>query len=200
VKYYNWPRLNRKCAPGRIGRWWSCYWTSVQSFLTKIAMANERSTTSLCGSGISYDQLGLGGGMNKAYSFWCFCGQDMVIWVLTKSIKDMGRFPKTWEDSPNKSWLGSSSIWWRAIQSCTTYNSIIVRQDPEVCPDSQRASGQTMMMMVMMMMMILISSWNPNMIVWLLVPWGRGILISSWNPIRNPHDCMVTSIWYGYDM
>jgi len=52
----------------------------------------------------------------------------------------------------------------------------ILRQDPEVCPDSQRASGQAKMTMTMtmaMMMMIII------------------ILISSWNPERNPNDCML---------
>ena len=55
--------------------------------------------------------------------------------------------------------------------------------------------------------MILISPWNPIrnilkayknplMTVWEIVPWGRGILIYAWNPVRNPHDCMVSSIWY----
>ena len=43
---------------------------------------------------------------------------------------------------------------------------------------------------------ILLCSWNPRrnpalIIVWLLVPWGQGILICSWTPIRNPNDCMI---------
>ena len=64
------------------------------------------------------------------------------------------------------------------------YVIFTIRQNPEVCPDSQHASGQakmtmtmttttTMMMMAMMAMMM--------------------ILISSGNPIRNPNDCMVSA-------
>ena len=83
------------------------------------------------------------------------------------------------------------------------FKGLFLRKDPEVCPDSQRASGQAKMKMMMMMKkMMMISSWNPIrnpndcMTVWLIVPWGRGTFLSSWNPIRNPSDCMVNSIWY----
>ena len=43
-------------------------------------------------------------------------------------------------------------------------------QDPEVCPDSQWASGQTMMNVMMMVMKM-----KMNMICW-IVPWGWEIL------------------------
>ena len=61
--------------------------------------------------------------------------------------------------------------------------SNISRQDPEVCRDSQRASGKakmTMMMTMILMMMMMTMTMTMMM-----------ILISSRNPTRNPNDCMV---------
>ena len=57
-------------------------------------------------------------------------------------------------------------------------------QDPEVCPGSQRVSGQAKMMIMMMMMMMM-------MMIMVMMMMMVMILISSWNPIRYPNDCMV---------
>ena len=74
--------------------------------------------------------------------------------------------------------------------------------------DSQRASGQAKMQWWwwwwwwcwwwwwLWFWYLLETLLETRMIVWLIVPWGRGTLISSWNPIRNPNDCMDCFILY----
>ena len=97
-------------------------------------------------------------------------------------------------------WIGMWSLtyFWSLLEWNVRMGSeisfLILRQDPEVCPGSQRTSGQVkmtmmrMMMMTMMMMIIIVIIVIIIIIILILI---IIILISSWGPKRNPNDCMV---------